>query len=72
MKEKNGASEMEIYIVDAVAFLAYLADTLPKMADDIFRKAERKKIKLLTYFSKRAPPTHICNDYNMILNTSYL
>ncbi|HDZ19243.1 MAG TPA: type II toxin-antitoxin system VapC family toxin, partial [archaeon] len=31
---------MEIYIVDAVAFLAYLADKLPKKADDIFRKAE--------------------------------
>ena len=46
-KEKNGVPEMEIYIVDAVAFLAYLADKLPKKADDIFRKAEKKEIKLL-------------------------
>lgn len=46
-KEKNGAHKVEIYIVDAVAFLAYLADKLPKKADDIFRKAEKKEIKLL-------------------------
>ncbi|MBY9021527.1 MAG: PIN domain-containing protein, partial [Candidatus Lokiarchaeota archaeon] len=39
--------KVEIYIVDAVAFLAYLADKLPKKADDIFRKAEKKEIKLL-------------------------
>ncbi len=46
-KEKNGVHKVEIYIVDAVAFLAYLADKLPKKADDIFRKAEKKEIKLL-------------------------
>ncbi|HEC41113.1 hypothetical protein LCGC14_1047010 [marine sediment metagenome] len=46
-KEKNGVHEMEIYIVDAVAFLAYLADRLPKKADEVFRKAEKKEIKLL-------------------------
>ena len=38
---------MEIYIVDTVAFLAYLADNLPKGADDIFKKAEKKELKLL-------------------------
>lgn len=46
-KEKKGVHKVEIYIVDAVAFLAYLADKLPKKADDIFRKAEKKEIKLL-------------------------
>ena len=45
-KEKNGAHKVEIYIVDAVAFLAYLVDKLPKKADDIFRKAEKKKNQL--------------------------
>jgi len=46
-KEKNGAHKVEIYIVDAVAFLAYLADKLPKKADEIFRRAEKKEIELL-------------------------
>jgi predicted nucleic acid-binding protein len=47
LKEKNGGFEMDSFIVDTVAFLAYLADNLPEKADQIFRKAERKKVKLL-------------------------
>lgn len=38
---------MESFIVDAVAFLAFLADQLPKKADDVFKKAEEKQTKLL-------------------------
>ena len=37
---------MKSYIVDAVAFLAYLADNLPLEADKIFKKAEKKEIIL--------------------------
>jgi len=33
---------LKSYIIDTVAFLAYLADVLPKKADDIFKKAEKK------------------------------
>ncbi len=47
LREKNGEFELESYIVDAVAFLAYLADCLPSRADNIFKKAEKKEIKLL-------------------------
>jgi predicted nucleic acid-binding protein len=46
-KEKNGVYELKSYIIDTVAFLAYLADVLPKKADDIFKKAEKKQAKLL-------------------------
>ena len=37
---------MKSYIVDAVAFLAYLTDNLPLEADNIFKKAEKKEIIL--------------------------
>jgi predicted nucleic acid-binding protein len=47
MKEKNGGSELKSYIVDAVAFLAYLSDTLPTRADELFKLAENKQVKLL-------------------------
>ncbi len=36
---------MESYIVDTVAFLAYLADKLPSNADILFKKAEKQKVK---------------------------
>jgi len=38
---------MKSFIIDAVAFLAFLADQLPKKADDIFKRAEKKQAKLL-------------------------
>jgi len=38
---------LKSYIVDAVAFLAFLADQLPTKANDIFKKAEEKQAKLL-------------------------
>ena len=38
---------MKSYIIDAVAFLAYLADNLPIKADEIFKKAEKKQNKIL-------------------------
>ncbi|MGQ4874779.1 MAG: hypothetical protein ACP6IY_11985, partial [Promethearchaeia archaeon] len=38
---------MDLYIVDAVAFLAYLIDKLPKNADEIFNRAENNEVKLL-------------------------
>ncbi|MBY9005635.1 MAG: PIN domain-containing protein [Candidatus Lokiarchaeota archaeon] len=38
---------MDTYIIDTVAFLAYLIDQLPENADVIFKKAEKKSIKLL-------------------------
>ncbi|KKK89112.1 hypothetical protein LCGC14_2736410, partial [marine sediment metagenome] len=38
---------MDLYIIDTVAFLAYLADKLPGEADKLFKKAEKKQIKLL-------------------------
>jgi len=38
---------MNSYIVDTVAFLAYLADNLPPRADEIFKKAEHKELLLL-------------------------
>ncbi|MBY9004882.1 MAG: hypothetical protein KGD73_12980 [Candidatus Lokiarchaeota archaeon] len=47
MKEKNGGSELKSYIVDAIAFLAYLSDTLPTKADELFKLAESKQVKLL-------------------------
>lgn len=37
---------MESYVIDAVAFLAYLANNLPLEADKIFKKAENKEIIL--------------------------
>ena len=37
---------METYIVDAVAFLAYLVDKLPEKSDQIFKKAERNQVIL--------------------------
>jgi len=37
---------LKSYIVDAVAFLAYLADILPTKANNIFKKAENKQVKL--------------------------
>ncbi len=47
LKGKNGDFELKPYIVDAVAFLAYLADCLPSKADNIFKEAEKKEVKLL-------------------------
>ena len=38
---------MKAYVIDAVAFLAYLADNLPENANKIFKKAENKELKLL-------------------------
>ncbi|MBN1800837.1 MAG: hypothetical protein JW891_04980 [Candidatus Lokiarchaeota archaeon] len=38
---------MKSYVVDAVAFLAFLTDKLPKGADNILKDAEKKQIKLL-------------------------
>lgn len=38
---------METYVVDTVAFLAYLTDQLPKNVNNLFKKAENKLIKLL-------------------------
>ena len=38
---------MEKYVIDAVAFLAYLVDKLPPMSDKIFKKAEENQIKLI-------------------------
>jgi len=38
---------LDLYIIDTVAFLAYLADKLPGEADKLFKKAEKKQIKLL-------------------------
>lgn len=37
---------MKSYIIDAVAFLAFLADQLPNKADDVFKRAEKKQVKL--------------------------
>lgn len=38
---------MESFIVDTVAFLAYLSDNLPIKVDELFKKAEKKQVKLL-------------------------
>ncbi len=38
---------MKSYIIDAVAFLAFLADQLPDKADDVFKRAEKKQVKLM-------------------------
>ncbi len=38
---------MELYIVDTIAFLGFLADNLPSKANEIFKKAEKKQIRLL-------------------------
>ena len=38
---------MESFIVDTVAFLAYLSDNLPTKLDELFKKAEKKQVKLL-------------------------
>lgn len=38
---------MKSFIVDTVAFLAFLADQLPKKADEVFKRAEEKQVKLL-------------------------
>ena len=38
---------MKSYIIDAVAFLAFLADQLPNKADDVFKRAENKQVRLL-------------------------
>lgn len=47
LKEKNGEFSLKSYIIDTVAFLAYLADNLPLKADEVFKKAEKKNIILL-------------------------
>ena len=47
LKEKNGVYKLKSYIIDTFAFLAYLADVLPRKADEIFKKAEKKQVKLL-------------------------
>jgi predicted nucleic acid-binding protein len=46
-KEKNGGYRLKSYIIDAVAFLAYLSDRLPAKADEIFKLAENKQVNLL-------------------------
>ncbi|MHA1730991.1 MAG: type II toxin-antitoxin system VapC family toxin [Promethearchaeota archaeon] len=38
---------MDKYVVDAVAFLAYLADALPAASDEIFKSAERGEVSLI-------------------------
>jgi len=38
---------MDSYIIDTVAFLAYLADVLPEKANNAFKEAEKKNIKLI-------------------------
>ena len=43
--EKNGGFDLK-YIVDSVAFLAYLADKLPKKANAVFQLAENKQVSL--------------------------
>lgn len=43
--EKNGGFDLK-YIVDAVAFLAYLANKLPEDANKIFQLAEDKQVSL--------------------------
>jgi len=47
LKEKDGGFELDCFVVDTVAFLAYLVDNLPDKADQIFKKAEKKKVELL-------------------------
>jgi len=43
----NGEFKLKSYIIDAVAFLAFLADQLPNKADEVFKRAEKKQVKLL-------------------------
>ncbi len=38
---------MDLYIIDTVAFLAYLAEKNPGEVDELFKKAEKKQLKLL-------------------------
>ena len=38
---------MKSFIVDTVAFLAYLSDNLPTKVDELFKKAEKKQVILL-------------------------
>jgi len=38
---------MDLYIIDTIAFLAYLADKLPVEADKLFIRAEKNQLKLL-------------------------
>lgn len=38
---------MKSFIVDTVAFLAYLSDNLPTKVDELFKKAEKKQVELL-------------------------
>ena len=38
---------METYTIDSVAFLAFITDTLPVKANDIFEKAENDEIVML-------------------------
>ena len=38
---------MDAYVIDAVAFLSYLANNLPPKADEIFKLAEKKEVQLL-------------------------
>lgn len=47
LREKNGGCRLESFIIDTVAFLAFLADKLPKKADEVFKRAEKKQVKLL-------------------------
>jgi len=38
---------LKSFIVDTVAFLAYLSDNLPNKVDELFKEAENKQVKLL-------------------------
>jgi predicted nucleic acid-binding protein len=41
------ADIMDIYLLDAMAFLAYLANCLPINADKILNQAEKKEVRLI-------------------------
>ena len=47
LKGKNGGCKLKSFIVDTVAFLAYLSDNLPNKVDELFKEAENKQVKLL-------------------------
>jgi len=40
-------SETDIYTVDAIALLCYLADRLPQKVDEIFKRAEDEEVLLV-------------------------
>lgn len=47
LRGENGRPDVKSFIFDAVAFLAFLADQLPKKADEVFKRTEEKQVKLL-------------------------